>query len=136
MSVRVVFAGKLLRNSRPGYPKGRDCPVPEKDVLEWLDQARASSVASILCLLDERHLSMYAHCAGGAGLLEAYRRAGFLVGHVPVQDHKSPPMSPMEMDQALELFGSLPKPVLIHCSAGVDRTGAVVDRIRTIFTGE
>ena len=136
MSVSVVIAGELLRASRPGYPRGRDCPVPEKDVLDWLEQVRGASVASILCLLDDRHLSMYADCAEGTGLLEAYRRAGFVVGHVPIQDHKRPPLSPMEMEQALELFGSLPKPVLIHCSAGVDRTGAVVDRIRTLFAGE
>jgi protein tyrosine/serine phosphatase len=136
MSVHVVFAGKLLRASRPGYPRGKDCPVPEKAVLEWVEQVRESSVASILCLLDDRHLSMYADCAGGTGLLEAYRQAGFVVGHVPVQDHKSPPLSQVEMDQALEWIGSLPKQVLVHCSAGVDRTGAVVERIRTLCVAE
>jgi protein tyrosine phosphatase len=136
MSVRVVFAGKLLRASRPGYPRGSNCPVPESDVLKWLDQVRAASVSSILCLLDDKHLSMYADCAGGTGLLEAYRQAGFVVGHVPVQDHKSPPLSREEMEQAVEWFESLPKPVLVHCSAGVDRTGAVVERIRTLCVGE
>lgn len=136
MSFHVVLAGKLLRSSRPGYPRGRDRPVPKSDVLEWLNQVREASVASILCLLDDRQLSMYADCAGGTGLLEAYRQAGLVVGHVPVRDHKSPPLNREEMDQALECFRSLPKPVLIHCSAGIDRTGAVVERIRTLCNGE
>lgn len=128
--IQTVLDGKLLRSSRPGYPLGKRDPVPEPVVSEWLNAVRAASAVSILCLLDDQHLSMYAHCARGEGLLAAYTEAGFTVGHVPIQDHKAPPVNDAEMARVLALYEALPKPVLIHCSAGIGRTGAVVDRIR------
>lgn len=128
--IQTVFSGTLLHSSRPGYPEGRTAPVPETVVFEWLDAVRAESVVSILCLLDDQHLAMYSHCAEGKGLLSAYTKAGFTVGHVPIADHKIPSVNEAEMAHVLALYDTLPKPVLIHCSAGRDRTGAVVERIQ------
>ncbi len=78
--IQAVIAGKLLRSSRPGYPLGKTAPVPESVVLEWLGELRLASVASILCLLDDQHLSMHEHGAQGRGLPAAYSEAGFQVG--------------------------------------------------------
>jgi protein tyrosine phosphatase (PTP) superfamily phosphohydrolase (DUF442 family) len=130
--IKTVFTRKLLRSSRPGYPLGKTAPVPEPVVLEWISELREASVASILCLLDDQHLSMYQHCAQGRGLLAAYSEAGFQVGHVPIEDHKAPPVSEAELECVLTLYDTLPEPVLIHCSAGIGRTGAVVDHIRKV----
>ena len=129
--IRTEINGLLLRSSRPGYDLGKTDPVPEGVVGAWIDQARLQGVVSIICLLDDQHLSLYRHCAGGTGLVEAYREAGFNVAHIPVRDHCVPAVPEADVQRALEAYTILPKPLLVHCSAGIDRTGAVVKRIRS-----
>jgi hypothetical protein len=66
----------------------------------WIDRARAAGVASILCPLDDTQLRLYTDCPGG--LLQRYRDAGFVVGHLPVADHCEPPLSDEQLNQAVD----------------------------------
>ena len=84
-------------------------------------------VRSIVCLLADDQLAYYA--ALPSGLLETYRSSGFEVGHVAVPDHLSPPIPRKSLEEVGRLFDALAHPVLVHCSAGIDRTGAAVDTI-------
>ncbi|MBB5036154.1 phosphatase domain-containing putative toxin [Prosthecobacter dejongeii] len=127
--IRVEIPSKLLACARPGYDFGRNAPVSKEVVKVWLDEAKVQGARSILCLLAAQHLRLYNQALPG-GLLQAYRLAGFEVGHVPVGDHRSPPLSQRQLQQVLQLYEGLPKPVLIHCSAGLDRTGAAVAFIK------
>ena len=129
--ITTVIQGRLLKSCRPGYHPGGTDPVPEDVVTAWSAEAREHGVASVICLLDEQHLRLYRHCAGGTGLVQAYREAGFNVAHIPVRDHCIPAVPEADIEQALEAYANLPKPLLVHCSAGVDRTGLVVKRIRS-----
>jgi protein tyrosine/serine phosphatase len=49
---------------------------------------------------------------------------------VPVPDYQMPPLSSADLAMIQKTFTKLPKPWLIHCSAGIDRTGAAVEFVR------
>jgi protein-tyrosine phosphatase len=82
-------------------------------------------VASILCLLDGDQLPLY-EPALPQGLVTYYREAGFHVAHVPTPDGLPEPFTPEQYERIWRAFLELPKPVLVHCSAGLDRTGRAV----------
>ena len=111
-----VIPGRLARSARPADPEA---------VEAWLKEAEALGVRSILCLLSDSQLSAYETLPGG--LLAHYRRSGFAVGHVPVEDRQTPPIPPEDLKEIGRLFDELPGPLLVHCWAGIDRTGAAVD---------
>lgn len=113
---------QLYRSARPGYDRGGNIPVGMKQVQDWIEKAQALDIKSIICLLAEEHLRLYPD----PGLIQIYREAGFTVRHIPVNDHHHPPLAPDQLAAVLSAYRDLPKPVLIHCSAGVDRTGAAV----------
>ena len=123
--VTWVIPDRLARGYRPGRygPPGAGAEV----VAAWCESALEAGIRSILCLLAEEQLELYAGVPGG--LLDYYRTRGFKVEHVPVADYKTPPLDHAELHKVWEAFRALPGSVLVHCSAGVDRTGAAIEHI-------
>lgn len=112
--IEWAISGRLARSAHP-----------EPDDLEpWLAEAGALGIRSIVCLLDDEQLGRYARLP--KGLLETYRHAGFAVGHVPVKDLQDPPMTQSDLEEVWRLYETLPAPMLVHCWAGIDRTGVAV----------
>ena len=122
-----VVPGVLARSQRPGYPVDRPAPG---SVAAWTERVREMGIQAILCILDEPQLAHYDKLGlDGGGLLGFYRSQGFAVSHVAADDHKRPPLSKAELDQVWHAFQQLSPPVLVHCSAGRDRTGAALQHI-------
>ena len=120
--------GELAISTRPGYRTGAEFSVPREAVDRWIAEMRAAGVASIICLLDDDQLPLY-HRSLPEGLLQYYVDSGFQIAHIPTADGQAEPFTPEQLQQAWVAYRHLPKPVLVHCSAGHDRTGRVVDFI-------
>lgn len=124
-----VIHGVLATSPRPGFRPGADLAVPRRAVDEWIDQCREFGISSILCLLGPDQLPLYARSLPDGDLIAYYRQAGFEVGHLPALDGLAEPYRDRDFERAWQLYRELPSPLLVHCSAGMDRTGRVVNHI-------
>ena len=111
------------RNSLP--------PEAKQLVVDWVERVTFEGIRSIISLLEEDQHKKY-YVRGGLGLhpegLFGYFRAqGFNFCHIPITDYQTP--SESQMENVLEAFDRMPKPVLLQCSAAIDRTSPVAGYI-------
>ncbi|MCL4241939.1 MAG: tyrosine-protein phosphatase [Dehalococcoidia bacterium] len=123
-----VVEGVIATSPRPGFAPGPELTVHDHVVDSWIEDARRFGIRSVMCLIGDDQLWLYRKAAP-EGLLDRYRSSGFDVFHLPTVDQQTHPFTPEQYELAWEAFMRLPKPVLVHCSAGMDRTGRVVDFI-------
>ena len=121
-SVVWRLPGLLAGGRRPGYPSKRPTA---RETEAWIKHVREMGVRSVICLLEDRELhDYYGHHR--IGLLERYRWRGLTVTHIPAPDHCEPPVTSQHMAQIERVLRLLPKPWVIHCSAGLCRSWLAV----------
>ena len=129
---RLACAQRPLRDNPNfgGGPGRRPPPLPPeaRPFLEaWVDRVIQGGFRSVISLLEVAQLERH-YIRGGInlhsqGLLGYYRHRGLKVQSVPCTDYQRP--SDRQMHKIQEAFLRLPRPALLHCSAGIDRTSPV-----------
>src|SRR6267143_571480 len=123
-----VIERTLVRDRRPGYTGERGKSVPRSAVDIWLAEVKVFGIRSIICLLGPDQLQLYDQLP--TDLVSYYRQAGFEVEHILILDHQHPVMSEEYLGKLLAACVMVAKPVVVHCSASIDRTGMAVENIR------
>lgn len=129
----------LRYNKRFGGSARTLTPDAAPYVTEWADMIQVYGIQSIICLMSDTEIGFYKDLDLGTENLIAFYRTRFHVRHLPWEDphhSKSSRETIEEMllrvrEAALAAFNELPKPVLLHCSAGVDRSAPVAAYIST-----
>ncbi len=133
---KLVCAHRPLRYHPRFGGSARDLPSEATlEVKKWVVRMKRAGIQSIISLMHPKELRHYARLELGAkDLIDLYRKSGFEVRHIPWDDPAHRPSSAPhsfqeELDriqaEALLAFDDLPKPVLLHCSAGIDRSSPV-----------
>jgi hypothetical protein len=132
---RLACAQRPLRH-HPLYA-GSGAVIPAQAtplVFEWAAAVRAAGIISVISFMHDRDLGCYAELNLDAqDLLQFFENQGFTVVRLPWEDpHHSKAdarTKQKELEQcrvaALEGFDRVAKPVLLQCSAGIDRSAPV-----------
>ncbi len=125
---RWTIPDKLAAAHRPRAANRFLPRVPKAAVDAWIGTAKRDFRArTIICLLHKRELRRYEHIGG---LLAYYQANGLEVKHIPAKNYQKPSLSKRKLRKVWKAYKKLPKPLLIHCSAGISRTGAAVRYIK------
>ncbi|MEI7728099.1 MAG: hypothetical protein WCO56_00895 [Verrucomicrobiota bacterium] len=127
--IHWIIPGVLATSERPGYP---GITVKPTAVDRWLEEVRRQRIRSVINLLSDDEMTVY-YRQLGQPLAHYYTDAGLAVRQVAQEDLGVAVPSHVLLDRVKTAFASLPKPVLIHCSAGTERSKIAVAAICRVW---
>ena len=99
-------------------------------------EARSLGISTVICLLSDPELGMYAAAlAVVGGLLGFYRSRGLDARHIPVDPAHDPALTEAQLAELVTTFNEADKPVLVHASAGGARTDAAIEKLKGLLGG-
>jgi hypothetical protein len=120
--IRWAVTNQLARRGRPGYAGQAHIHVHREPVDKWISELNPFGIKSIICVLDEDLLKLYADLPGG--LLSYFQENGLIVEHIPLPDSQWPPPLGFYYSKGFKrvfrAVKQLPKPVLLLCNTGWD----------------
>lgn len=133
----LACSQRALRDHPRFGGRGQHLP-PEAggEVVAWVSRVCALGVRAVICLMHPKELRYYDGLPDlPDGLLALYGSCGLEVRQLPWADpaHAKTPQARQALlnrvheikIEAYSAYKALPKPVLLHCSAGIDRTAPV-----------
>lgn len=120
--IQWTIPGVLARSSRPGNPAEE---VAAEDVAAWIERAHWLGIRTIISFLTDAEVEAY-YASLSVPLHQAYELAGFTVLRLPLDDPWNEAANQAALARLLAVLPQLPPPWLVHCSAGVDRTGFAI----------
>jgi len=131
---KLACAARPLRYHHIYKGSGKALPAEARPELDkWIERVKHEGIVSIICFVSEKELSHYSQLLPDrTTLIDYYESVGFQVRHVPWSDpaHIGYTNFDTEIEEKrlvlLEAYDQLPKPVLVHCSAAIDRSPPVV----------
>jgi len=132
---QLACAHRPLRHHPQFGGSGRNLSASAADLVkDWVEEIIVTGIKSVISLMHDRDLNYYSLLNLGEGnLLDFYSQSGLLLAHLPWEDphhKKTKELQKIEKllsirTEALLAYQKLPKPVLVQCSAGIDRSSPV-----------
>jgi protein-tyrosine phosphatase len=108
-------------------------PEAKSELDQWIEYVRSEGIVSLICFVSEKELDHYQQLLPmGMSLIDYYKTVGFQVYRIPWSDpaHSGYVNFQTQVEEKrtalLEAYDQLPKPILVHCSAAIDRSPPVI----------